>query len=67
VYRDEFAVLTNLQIFALSMVRLEVKLGMLYFSLLLHCVELTWGFLRRQSATSFVVPLLDTVSLHVSG
>jgi hypothetical protein len=39
---------------------------MIYISILLHCIDLTLEFLRRISATSFTVPLLDTISLHVS-
>jgi hypothetical protein len=39
---------------------------MLYFSIPLHRVDLTLGFLRRLCATSLAVPLLDTFSLHVS-
>jgi hypothetical protein len=39
---------------------------MLYFKILLHCIDLTLEFLRHLSATSFAVPLLDTIPLHVS-
>jgi hypothetical protein len=51
--------------FRIKFKEVTVLFIMLYFRILLHCVDLTGGFLRRLSATSSVVPSLDAVSLHV--